>query len=333
MERKLKFGLIGLGGISQLVHIPILSSIKGIQLSVAEINKNKLNSISQKFNISNIYTDYNELIEKELPDAVIIATPTDTHKSIALQIMGKVKNILIEKPVALNYNEAYEIYSRAAELNTNVMVGMNYRFRSDSLMIKSKLSDGSLGDILYIKCRWFKQKSSNEKWFTYKERSGGGVLMDLGIVLIDMALWLMDFPEVKTVCVQKYNSFSDNIEDTAIGVLRLNNNIAIGFEVSWTLHSNEDSIFLSVFGKNGTIEINPFKFLRKKEFTDNQYESQVINYNNQYMKSYENELKHFISAVNGDLEMTSTVNESLSRMKILESMYKSAELKKEIIMG
>jgi len=107
---KAKIGIIGLGGIAQLVHLPILSKLNSVEISaVSDINKNRLKTISDKFNIKNFFSDYREMLEKTDLDAVIISTPTATHTQIAIDCLNADKDLLIEKPISKSLEEAIQI--------------------------------------------------------------------------------------------------------------------------------------------------------------------------------------------------------------------------------
>ena len=109
-----KIAVIGLGGVAQLIHLPNLLRINNASVTaVAEINKNRLNTIADKFNIKERYNDYKELLAKDDCDAVIIATPTSTHKDVAIDCLKAKKNVLVEKPLARSYDEAKLILAAA----------------------------------------------------------------------------------------------------------------------------------------------------------------------------------------------------------------------------
>lgn len=330
---KTRIGVIGLGGIAQLVHLPILSKLDNVEIcGIAEINKNRLKFIGEKFSIPNQYTNYLEMLEVQNPDAVIIATPTNTHSAIALDCIKSKKHILIEKPVARNLKEAKEIYSTAKKNNTIAMVGMNLRFRPDAMLLKSLINSGELGDLFYVKCGWLRKQSSEQKWFMNKNQSGGGVTIDLGIVLLDLALWMLGDAKPLSVSVQKYNHQTKDVEDSAVGIVKLENDKIITFEVSWVLHSEDDSFNLTTYGTKGTAHLNPLRAYRRLETTIIDYTpAKTTNTTNLYKKSYENELKHFIGAIRqNEPKIVSSAEEMLDRMKLLEAVYKSAETKKEI---
>jgi len=333
MKEKVNVGIIGLGGVAQIVHLPILRKLSNVNIAgVAELNKNRLNSIAEKYHIEKKYLRYEELLKDESIDAVIIATPTDTHRKIALDCISAGKHILVEKPIAINYAEAKEIIDAAKKYNAKVMFGMNLRFRPDAMLLKSLLNSGELGEIFYVRCGWIRKQSSDQSWFLKREKSGGGVIIDLGIVLLDLALWIMNYKDIVSVSVQKYCTETQNVEDSAVGLIRMEGGSVINFEVSWSLHSDKDSLNLTAFGKNGTAHLNPLRAYRKVGTDQIDYTPSTSGgEKNLFKKSYENELKHFITSIATDsVPLISSGEEALKRMKLLEGIYKSAELNKEI---
>ena len=329
---KTNVAVIGLGGIAQLVHLPILSKLNNVNITaVADINKNRLVTVAEKFGIPKQHTDYKELLDNENIDAVILATPTNTHKEIAIDCLNAKKDLLIEKPIARNADEAKEISNAAKKNKKKVMVGMNLRYRPDAMLMKSLISSGELGEIFYIRCGWLRKQSSEQKWFLNKNQSGGGVIIDLGILILDLSLWVMDTTKIKSVSVQKYNHNTKDVEDSAIGLVRLENDSIISFEVSWGLHSEWDKFHLAAFGTKGTAHLNPLRAYKRLESSHIDYTiPNTANSQNLFKKSYENELKHFISAVRDNNYITSSIDDSVTLMKLLEAVYKSAQLKKEI---
>ncbi len=329
---KTKVAIIGLGGVAQLVHIPNFARIgNAVITDVAEIRKSRLNTIADKFNIKNRYTDYEELLEKSEADAVIISTPTSTHKEVATACLKSKKDILIEKPLARSYDEAKSIIDTAKKLKRKIMVGMNLRFRPDAMILKSLLNSNEFGTPFYIKCGWIRRPSSSEKWFTVKEKSGGGVIIDLGILLLDLALWLLDYPSVSSVSTQCFSHNTKSVEDTAISFLKCNNNSLINLETSWSLLVEKDYFYVNVYGTGGYASLNPLKIYKKigdqvMDLSPSQRDSALT----LFKKSYMNELKSFIGAVNGLNPVFSSADEALSRLKIIEAMYKSSSTNLEI---
>jgi predicted dehydrogenase len=329
---KTKVAVIGLGGIAQLVHLPYLARIENVEITaVAELNTNRRNTIADKFNIKERYKDHIELLANCDTSTIIIATPTNTHKEIAIACLKAGRDALVEKPLARTFNESKQIAEAAKKFNRKIMVGMNLRYRPDAMILKSLISAGEIGQPFYIKCGWLRRQSSSQKWFTKKEESGGGVIIDLKILLLDMALWMLNFPPVSSVTTQNYYQNTKTVEDTSVSFLRCADSSCISVESSWSLSLEKDFFYFDVYGNKGAASLNPFHIHKKIEdqlidLTPSQTESAL----NLFRKSYMNELKSFIGAVNGLNPVFSSADDSLSRMKVVEAMYKSSALKKEI---
>jgi predicted dehydrogenase len=329
---KTKIGVIGLGSVAQLIHLPNLMKLNSVEVtSVAEVNKGRLAVIADKFNIREKYTDYNELLAKSDVEAVIIATPTGTHKEIAMAALKAKKDVLVEKPLARSLAEAKPIVESAKRNKKKLMVGLNLRYRPDAMILKSLINSDEIGEPNYINASWVRRQSSREKWFTKKAESGGGVIIDLGILLLDLALWLLDYPAVQTVSTQSFNMNTKTVEDTSISFIRCKKSALISLETSWSLLLDKDQFNITVYGSKGSASINPFRVFKKLE--DRLIELSPPKEENPvtlFQKSYYNELKSFIAAVRGISPLMSTGEEGLIRMKIVEAMYKSAAQKAEI---
>jgi predicted dehydrogenase len=328
---KTKIGVIGLGSVAQLIHLPNLMKLSSVEVtSVAEVNKSRLAAITDKFNIKEKYTDYNELLAKSDIQAVIIATPTGTHKEIAIAALKAKKDVLVEKPLARSVAEVKPIVESAKRNKKKLMVGLNLRYRPDAMILKSLINSDEIGEPNYIKASWVRRQSSREKWFTKKAESGGGVIIDLGILLLDLALWLLDYPAVQTVSAQSFNMNTKTVEDTSVSFIRCKKSALISLETSWSLLLDKDQFNITVYGSKGSASLNPFRVFKKLE--DKLIELSPPKEENPvtlFQKSYYNELKSFIAAVRGISPLMSSGEEGLVRMKIVEAMYKSAAQKSE----
>ncbi|MFA6977783.1 MAG: Gfo/Idh/MocA family oxidoreductase [Ignavibacteriaceae bacterium] len=329
---QVKIGIVGLGSIAQLVHLPMLKKLNNATITaVSEVNKNRLLNVGEKFGIKNKYVNYEEMLDQEDLDAVIIATPTDTHLPIALACIERKKYILIEKPISRSLQETQIIVDAAKKNDVKIMVGMNFRYRPDVMLLKSIINSGDLGEIFYVKCGWLRKQSSDGQWFTKKESSGGGVILDLGIVLLDLSLWLLNFPEIASVSTQNFFINTTSVEDCSLSMIRCKPNALINMETSWSLNSEKDAFYLDIYGSKGNASLNPLRVFKK--INDQQIDmtpSGSDNYLSLFKKSYLNELKHFLGAVQGVNPLFSPAEESLPRMKVIESMYQSAQSKKEV---
>jgi predicted dehydrogenase len=264
--------------------------------------------------------------------AAVICTPTDSHKSNSIAAFEGGLDVLVEKPIARSAKEAQEIVSVADKYKRKLMVGMNNRFRPDVMVLKSFIESGELGKIFYIKSGWLKQQSSASSWQQQRDKAGGGVFLDLGIVMLDMGLWLLNYPDVKSVSGTAYYQHTKKVEDSCAVFIRLANDVTLTIESSWTFHRDGDFFYNNVFGDSGSAFINPLRVFKRVagnlvNLTPAKTDSQVA----LYKKSYENEMRHFINSVKGLVPLVSTGHEAVQRMKIVDAYYQSAAKGKEIV--
>jgi predicted dehydrogenase len=330
---KTKVSIVGLGAIAQIAHLPAISLMEDVEITaVCDSEKSKAKTIAEKYGIKHFYTDFEKMLNETESDALIVAAPTNFHKDITIKAFQKGLDVLVEKPLARHYEEASEMVNAAKQYNKKLMVGMNNRFRPDFMMQESFISAGELGEIFYIKAGFLKKRSTSENWSLKKEESGGGVVMDLGIVMLDASLWLMNFPYIISVSAVNYNHAFQTVEDSSFFMLRCANNATVTIEASWTLHREEDLFYCNVFGTEGSSSINPLKILKRMHGTlVNVTPLKMEKPANIFKKSIEYELKNFINSIRNNAKIISSGEEALTRLKIIEAIYKSAKLGKEII--
>lgn len=331
---KLKIGIIGLGWVAQVFHLPILTKNNLVEVTaLCDKDKTKLKSVGEKFGVQKLHTNYEEMFTSEALDIVIISTPTDTHKSIAITALNSGLDVFVERPIARQYNEAVEIAEAVNRTKRKLMVGMNNRFRPDLMILKGIIENGELGEIFYLKAAWVKKLGSKNPWLTQKDKSGGGVFLDLGLGALDTLLWAVNFNPVKRVSATSYNHTTKSVEDSCIAFLETKNGTTLNLETSWSFHVSGDSFSCEIFGTKGSAELNPLRINRViggEIVSVTPVKSETPQ--NILKKSYEIELKHLIGAVKGLHPVISTADEAVQRMKVVEAVYKSAKLKKEIVL-
>ena len=195
---KLKIGVVGAGWVSQVIHLPLLKKMQDIELvAVSDRDKAKAKNVATRFGIQRFYGNLEEMLKFEDLSAVVICSSTDAHKEHAIMALEAGKDIFVEKPLARKFSEAKEIVATAVKEKRKLMVGMNNRFRPDVMVLRSIVEAGDLGKIFFVKAGWLKRINTDTKWMTKKEKSGGGVFIDLGIVMLDLSLWMMGYQDVK----------------------------------------------------------------------------------------------------------------------------------------
>jgi predicted dehydrogenase len=331
---KIRIAVVGLGTIGQTIHLPILSKLPEVEINaVCDYDLSKAEFVAKKYEIPRYYTDLQELLKvEEDVVAVDICTSTYTHRDVAIAALEAKKHILVEKPLARTHKEAVEIVTTARKYGRKVMVGMNNRFRPDAMILKSMIQGGELGKLYYAKAGWLKKLSTTSPWLTRKEKSGGGVVLDIGIVMFDLAFWMMGFPEPKEVVAANYSHNTRGVEDSSVVFLRMKNGSTMTIESSWSFESNQDFFYCDCYGTEGSGSLNPFRILKRLHgnlvnVTPVSHETpQTL-----YWKSYDNELRHWVGALRGLHPVISTGEDAVHRMKIVDAIYQSAKKGKSVI--
>jgi predicted dehydrogenase len=330
---KARIGIVGLGSVAQTIHLPILSKCSDVEIvAVCDADRAKAQFVADKFKIRRYYNNFEKMliVEQDL-DGIDICTPTMLHKEMAIAAMEEKNNVLVEKPLARTSLEAEEITAAAKKSHQTLMVGMNNRFRPDTMILKSFIEDKALGKLFYAKAGWFKKLNAESAWLTRKTQSGGGVVLDLGIVMLDLAFWMMGFPEVKEVNATNYSHHTKDVEDSSVAFLKMKNGSTLTIEASWSFESTSDFFYCDCFGTDGSGSLNPFRIVKRMhDNLVNVAPASVETPQSLYRKSYENELKHWIGSLRGLHQIISTGEEAVHRMKVLDLIYKSAKRGKAV---
>lgn len=334
-EETIKVGIIGVGGIAQVVHLPILKQMDGVEVRiVCDYDRQKAGWVADRFGIPEFHRDPAVVMGHDDLDAVIVLTPTHAHMALATAALRSGKHVLVEKPIARNTKESKRMVAAAQQSNRYLMVAMNHRFRPDSVRLKQMIDAGVLGEIYKIRAGWLKKKGkwARPTWVTNPEIAGGGVLMDLGIQMVDLILWMLPDARVRRISATSHNlMLNKKVEDTLSAYFTLENNIAFSLEVSWATPTENTNAFTYFYGTEGTATLNP---LTLTKVTGNEAVRVETNYSltpsQLYQKSFETELEHFIHCIRSDTLPHSTGEEAHKIMEIVEAIYRSADEGREI---
>ncbi len=329
---KANIAIVGVGTIAQTAHLPILTKLHDADVvAVCDVELSKAKFVAERYGIRRYYDSVEEMIKHEELNGAIVSTPTNMHKAAAIPLLESGVDVLIEKPLAHKLKDAETITAVAASTKRKLMVGMNNRFRPDVMVLKSFVEAGELGKIFYTKAGWLRRTNLDTPWMKKREHAGGGVFLDLGIVMLDLALWMMSYPDPLEVSATMFKHSTKEVEDTAIAFLKMKNGSVLSIEVSWSFQSGEDFFYCDSFGSLGSAKINPFRILKTMhENVVNVTPHKMETPQNQMRKSYENELKHFVAAVRGLHPNVSTGVEAVHRMRIVDAIYRSASKGKEV---
>lgn len=221
------------------------------------------------------YGEYAELLAQPDIDAVSICVPNGLHHEVTIAALNAGKHVLVEKPLARTLVEGEEMLAAAKSAGKILMISFNHRQRSDVQYIKQQIDSGRLGRIYYAKAYWMRRAGipGINSWFVNKGMAGGGPLIDLGVHMLDITMFLMGEPTPVSVNAATYAEFgprgqkgmnsirtgasaSYEVEDLATAMIRLQGGATVQLETSWATHGpNGDDFGLVLYGTEGGAEL------------------------------------------------------------------------------
>jgi predicted dehydrogenase len=346
-DGKIRIGIIGAGNIAQNAHIPAYLKQKDIELvGVCDINEERAKNVAEKYNMKYAVKDFNDLLAVDEIDAVSICTWNNGHAAAAIAAAKAGKHILCEKPMSMDGEEAEAMLKASKENKVTFMMGFVNRFRGDSKVIKALAEAGRFGEIYYSKAGWLRRRGTPLGWFTDLSKAGGGPAIDIGVHVIDLTWYFMGKPKPVSISAATYNKIGDyktkgvsrwtafdtddlkfETEDSANGLIRFENGATMNFEISWAINGKDTGIYSDVFGTKAGASLNPFTIYDEVEnyLMDS---SPVVNNED----SFANEIRHFLDCIKEGSEPISTAEDGVNIQKILNGIYTSSKLGKEILL-
>lgn len=198
-----------------------------------------------------------ELLDMGL-DGVVIATPSAMHAEQTIAALERGAAVFCQKPLGRTAGEAQAAVEAARAADRLLAVDLSYRFTEGMRRIRALVAGGELGRVFAVDLVFHNAYGPDKAWFYDPALSGGGCVMDLGVHLVDLALWAMDFPEVETVTAKllsggiPLSKQPGKVEDYAVATLGLANGAAVQLACSWRLQAGTDAIIsASFYGTQG----------------------------------------------------------------------------------
>ncbi|MDR1629549.1 MAG: Gfo/Idh/MocA family oxidoreductase [Oscillospiraceae bacterium] len=354
MMKKLRVGIIGNGGICQGVHAgAYLEEEERVEIvALCDIIKERAEMVQDNnFEDAKVYTDYKELLKDETIDAVDICTPNYWHSKIAVDAFAAGKHVFCEKPDAISVEEAEKMFEASKKAGKVLMVMRNNRFIDISQYAKKFIEEGNMGEVYAGRCGWIRRRGIPGKggWFTTKALSGGGPLIDLGVHMIDLAVWLMGNPTPVAVSGATYCKFADNdasdsvnsnfgdkvedgifdVEDLAMGFIRFDNGAVLQIEFSWASNIEKETRFVELRGTKAGLCWDPdgLKIFTEK---DGKQLTEKIEATSISSGHGEN-ISHFVDILTGESDSPCfQPQQGIDMIKILSAIYESAKTGRQV---
>lgn len=258
MRRRVSLGFIGLRMGAR--HLEAASGIAAARpAALCDLDEGRLAELSAEHRVGMTFTDYREMLAVDEIDAVVIAVPNVFHETVVRDCLRAGKDVLCEKPPALNAALARRMRDEARRRKRLLMYGFQRRAYPSSQYAKEFLDQGKAGDVYYAKAGWLRRSAECSSWSQQKRVSGGGPLIDLGVHHLDLIMWLVGYPEPKTVLASTARKFGDyDVEDFATALVRFAGGLTLHIETAETSHIGADEMeHLSLLGSKAGLSFNP----------------------------------------------------------------------------
>ena len=271
--RTLRVGVVGLG-FAGTTHLDAYTALPGVEVvALAGQETARLAELAETRHVPNTYEDWQDLVARDDLDIVSIGVPNALHHPIAVAALESGKHVFCEKPLATTGDQAQEMVDAAVRNDRVLEVAYNHRRRADVAFLADWLADDPIGDVYHARASWMRRAGvpGMGSWFTNKEASGGGPMIDLGSHVLDIALHLLGEPCVTSVSAVAYGVLGAagrggrvygvssaptgsafDVEDFSSALLRLDDGGSLLLQASWASYSKvHEDIEVELLGATG----------------------------------------------------------------------------------
>jgi len=328
MTAIVRIGVVGAGAIAQVAHLPALAKLKGTQLvAICDSDGVKARQLADRFGVSDVFTDVEDLLDGVALDAVIISTPNHLHEPHVLSALAtKQVDVLCERPLALSSAGVARILAAAERSGRKVAVANNHRFRTDVQASSQFLRSGELGKLSAVRTGHFQVMRAQEGWRFRRAESGGGVLFEHGVPLLDLAMWLAEYPRPSRVTAYVHRSRGAGaVEDSAFAVVECAGGLTITLDVCWEFVGTEDRWWFDVLASRGSAQLAPLHVVKELNGKPMDVTPRgAATRDSAFLQSYRAELAHWVSVVQGESAYEPPTDQE-TLLTLVEAIYRAAQ--------
>jgi predicted dehydrogenase len=332
MTEPVRIGVVGAGAIAQLTHLPLLSRMRGAKLvAVCDNDRAKARALADRFDIEDTYNDIEDLLDAGDLQAVVVATPNHLHEPHVLSALAAGVDVLCERPVAMTARGVERIENAAERAKRKVLVANNHRFRSDVQALAAFLRGGELGKLTGIRAGAYHFRRGELGWRQRRAEAGGGAFFDYGVALLDLALWLSDFPDAERVVAHMDRGVGKNaVEDAMLVQITCAGGVSFNFDVMSNYVGEEERWWFESLSTRGSARLAPLRVVKELHGRPTDVSPRgAAARESAFIQSYRAELAHFLAVLGGDAEYEPPTDQ-VTLHRVVEAIYKSADEEKEI---
>lgn len=334
MSEPIRIGLIGAGAIVQVAHLPVLKRLKTVEIAaICDVDLPKARALAERFQIKDVFDDIEDLLDHERLDAILVATPNHLHEPHVLAGLAAGCHVLVEKPGSLTPSGEQRIARLAEKQGRSVMIGMTHRYRPDTQAVRSFVQSGELGELDSIRASWHVSRPARAQlgWRTRKDEAGGGALLDLGLTMVDLCLWLAGNPAPSRVSANLTKPKGERgVEQSGSAYVICEGGLAIFVDVTWRHIGEQERFGVGLRGSKGTAGINPLHVWKELNGVPQDVSpTGSLSRESAFTASFRAQWAHFLAAVAGEAKVPK-LSEHITLLKVIEAIYKSAADGKDV---
>ncbi|MFC4243417.1 Gfo/Idh/MocA family protein [Gryllotalpicola reticulitermitis] len=353
MSVSFKAAVVGLGWAGQQ-HLAAYSRRDDVEIvGLAGLEADQLSALATQYGVDHAFADWNDLIAWGGFDLLSVAVPTSLHAPIAIAALQSGSHVLCEKPMAGTVADAQAMVDAAKSSGLVLDVVFNHRSHGELKAIKRLVADGGLGNPYHTRVTWLRRDGIPAGWFRQRALSGGGVLADLGIHLLDYTLDILGEPAVRSLSAAGFSAFSgersdarplegrgesSDVEDFASVFLRLAGGGVIELDVSWAAaRASADEMTITVHGTEGGAEaaLSPaFEAGDVERFTAPTVGGESETIETPAGRGHDEVVAEFVAAAHGSIgEGRRVGSAALERTRIIGACYESMVSGREVVLA
>src|SRR5437867_1443888 len=331
----IRVGVLGAGAIAQVAHLPVLRRLPGVEVAaICDNDVGKAQALASRFEVKDTYDDIEEVLRYANVDVVVICTPNHLHEIHVTSALAAGTHVLCERPLALTLAGIERALAASDRYGKRVMVGMNHRFRSDVQAVRGFLAGGDLGALQAVRGGWYTFQPSRQLlgWRLRREQAGGGAVLDLGLPLIDLGLWLAGWPTPKRISAHLTRSSKDAVEDMGSALIVCENGVSITVDVSWRHLGQGERFWFDIVGAKGSAMIQPLRIFKEQHGAAvDVTPTGATGRETQFIQSYRAEWMYFLAVIKGDVN-SPPPRDQLALQRVLDAIYRSADEGRDVLL-
>ena len=353
----IRLGIIGAGSIGK-VHAEAAEAAGQTVAAVADVNLEAAGKLAATLAGAKAFASAESLLADTAIDAVVVCVPNRWHRELACAALRAGKDVLLEKPMGLNAAECQQVIDVAAETGRLLQIGMVHRWTAVGQAARDVVEAGDLGEIYHAKAHLYRRRGvpGLGGWFTTRQLSGGGPLVDIGVHVLDLVCWLMNFPKIERVSGKVYSKFGKrmqgyvyesmwagppkldgvcDVEDSAHALIYFAGGGSLDLQVSWAINRPGDSrleeSLIGLFGDRGgmTFELQSDHLTVASERYGRNVDTRVML---PEVEPFVRQAARFGRCVESREEPLATGTQGMRVLAILDAIYQSSEANRDVVL-